>query len=555
MSPKRGSAAGADEALASLVRQFSDPLAFLRELVQNSLDAASTQVDVTFTWQPGEAKKPGLMTVAVADNGEGMTEQVIDDYLLTLFRSSKENDLTKIGKFGVGFVSVFAIEPRLVVLETGQAGESWRLLLHPDGRYEKLRLDQPVEGTRVLLHKAVSAKAFEDLRQRGHRTVRYWCKFAEAAVRVDGELVGEAFELDAALLLRHQEPGTELLMGLARPADGEADTARAAGAEAAAALRTLVGFYNRGLTLVEGAQLPGAGCAELAGLSLRVKSRYLEHTLTRDNVRQDEHYLKVLSLAQDQLPALRAKLVDHLRALAARGGVDRAEPLQLEQALLYARLPGMRLHQTCADEPLFPSVEGAPLSFRQLRRMGQRLCAPGSNPVTRMLGADGVPVLLDRHGVVPHLQSCGLSVEQVNAVFHTAVPVETPPKGQELLAALRALLRRGRARVRRVVLAELDYPDSSVAGRLLIRQQRACALTRKGHHEWPGLLFGGARELVLGISHPLVQACLRLAEQDSTLAAHLLAQGVATAEQLAPARKLRLAAAALSAARSAGGAQ
>ena len=40
-----------------------------------------------------------------------MDEQIIDNELTRLFSSSKEDDLTKIGKFGIGFTSIFAIQP------------------------------------------------------------------------------------------------------------------------------------------------------------------------------------------------------------------------------------------------------------------------------------------------------------------------------------------------------------------------------------------------------------------------------------------------------------
>ena len=55
--------------------------------------------------------------VTVKDTGEGMDSAIIETKLTRLFSSTKEDDFTKIGKFGIGFVSIFAIEPQLVVLE------------------------------------------------------------------------------------------------------------------------------------------------------------------------------------------------------------------------------------------------------------------------------------------------------------------------------------------------------------------------------------------------------------------------------------------------------
>ena len=103
-----------------LVDQFSDPLAFYRELIQNSMDAGSNRVDVTLEYDD----KTGTARMAVEDDGEGMDERIIDEYFLVLFRSTKEDDLTKIGKFA-GIVSV---QPAAdLVRSTDQGGRIWRL--------------------------------------------------------------------------------------------------------------------------------------------------------------------------------------------------------------------------------------------------------------------------------------------------------------------------------------------------------------------------------------------------------------------------------------------
>ena len=524
---------GADEALTSLINQFSDPLSFLRELIQNSLDAASTRLDVEFSFEPAsEDGQPGLMTISVTDNGAGMTERIIDDYLLTLFRSTKEDDLTKIGKFGVGFVSIFAMEPRLVVLETGQAGESWRILFHPDASFEKLRLDEPLEGTRVSLHSEVTREAFEDLRRRGIETVRYWCKYAEAELLVDGEEMGQPFALEANLVVRYQEPGTEALVGFAPP-DGElsAGAETRPGQEVSLELSSLCGFYNRGLTLVEAPTPPGKrGAAALAGLSMRVKSRYLEHTLTRDNVRQDAQYEKVMALVRRQVEeALRPALVQYLERVAAEPGDDQPHGPGLALALLYARLPSMALHRTCSRARIFPTVEGEAVSFRRLRKQERVLFAPHANHVTRLLAAAGTPVVLEHHGLAAHLRVCGLKVAPVDLVYYTAVEVPQDEAATALLREVDHLVDSAWSRVDHLRLGDLDYPGSLVVRRLFVRQREPFGLTRAGEEDRPGLL-GGARVVVLNVQHPLVRACLALSQTDSPLAAMLLAQALISTE-------------------------
>ncbi|MEZ4306676.1 MAG: ATP-binding protein [Polyangiaceae bacterium] len=59
-----------------------------------------------------------MTSVRVADDGCGMTLDIIESALLVLFRSTKDEDSTKIGKYGVGFMSVLAIDPSEVTIDT-----------------------------------------------------------------------------------------------------------------------------------------------------------------------------------------------------------------------------------------------------------------------------------------------------------------------------------------------------------------------------------------------------------------------------------------------------
>ncbi|MEC9397917.1 MAG: ATP-binding protein, partial [Myxococcota bacterium] len=134
----------------NLVTQFSSALDCFRELVQNSIDAGSPQVDVWMEFEQGEGHQ-GVIAIHVDDFGEGMDENIIDEQLTKLFASTKENDLTKIGKFGIGFVSVFALKPKGVLVHTGRGGEYWEVFFHEDRSFSKTRLDLPVEGTQITL--------------------------------------------------------------------------------------------------------------------------------------------------------------------------------------------------------------------------------------------------------------------------------------------------------------------------------------------------------------------------------------------------------------------
>ena len=72
----------AGETLDSLVDQFADPYAFLRELIQNAIDAGSSQVWVSFEFRASKDGEKGIFILHVDDTGEGMTQDWVPDHLL-----------------------------------------------------------------------------------------------------------------------------------------------------------------------------------------------------------------------------------------------------------------------------------------------------------------------------------------------------------------------------------------------------------------------------------------------------------------------------------------
>ena len=171
----------ASQALTNLVNQFARPLDFLRELVQNSLDAGTPRVEVAVAFEPGPDQM-GVVSVHVDDFGEGMDEHIIDEQLTRLFSSAKEDDLTKIGKFGIGFTSIFAIRPDAVLVHTGRHGEYWELLFHPDRTFDKVRVDKPVTGTRLTLFKEMRADDVERFVREVRYVLGYWCEHSHTPI-------------------------------------------------------------------------------------------------------------------------------------------------------------------------------------------------------------------------------------------------------------------------------------------------------------------------------------------------------------------------------------
>ncbi|MCA9661762.1 MAG: ATP-binding protein, partial [Myxococcales bacterium] len=245
------------DALDALVDQFADPWSFLRELIQNAIDAGSLEIDVLLDHDPDQ----GMMTIEVVDNGEGMDREIIDARLTRLFSSAKDGDYTKIGRFGIGFVSVFAIEPELVCVDTARAGEHWRVLFKKDRSFERILLNHPGEGTTVRAFLKRDEAEYAAARERAREVVRYWCRHAHVEIRFDGERISEPLSLESRCVASYEEEGTAVIVGV--------------WPEAAAPR----GYYHGGLTLFEEV---GDGAA-LPHLAFKIDSRFLEHTLTRDN--------------------------------------------------------------------------------------------------------------------------------------------------------------------------------------------------------------------------------------------------------------------------------
>jgi molecular chaperone HtpG len=520
---------GAD-LLGQLVHQFSDPLAFYRELIQNSIDAGSTRIEVTLTFQPGPPGSPrGVAVAQVQDWGEGMNRQIIEKYLLTVFRSSKEGDLTKIGKFGIGFLSVFAPGPELVVVDTGRDGEDWRILFRPDLSYELLRGPEPVEGTRVRLHREMGPAEYQSFAARSRAAVARWCRHATAEVTFAAgsaaglpppppESVRAPFVVDAPFQVEYREEGTLIVAGPAYDAPPAA------------------GFYNRGLTLLE------VGEELVPGVTFKAASRYLEHTLTRDDVRRDRGFAKVLELVR-RLAA--GPLVERLRQElpgAAREPARRRDYLAL---MGYASAT----KALDADELWFPLADGGATDGATLRKSARRagwtLFASPGDELAAVLRARGEVVLAEEPralGIAAEVTA--LAPLRASASHSLGRPTAAPtPGGTALCQAMAELLAAAGAHATRVYLGTVLGTDNQQLGTLCAAPGEPEPAPRAAVSP-----FGrrAPEHLCLNEAMPAVQAAVRLAERAPALAAGLCLRALAMRwGALDPARDWRLTAAAL----------
>ncbi|MBA2662858.1 MAG: ATP-binding protein, partial [Bradymonadaceae bacterium] len=423
--------------LDDVIHQFSDPLAFFRELVQNSIDAGSGEIEIELS-HDGDAKAPTTQ-ISFRDWGEGMTREIIETKLVRLFSSGKDDDLTKIGRFGIGFVSVFAIDPEAVVVDTGRDGQYWRVLFAKDRSYELFALDEPVEGTLIRIFKPMERAAFEELKPRAQSAIVTWCKHAAVPIGFNGEDVRQDFDLPSRCKLTFEEQGTRVVMGFA------------------SAQNPFAGYYNRGLTLNESARSPWPWIA------FKIDSRYLEHTLTRDQIIEDRHFEKALGLLRRlALEAMPERLIDALEGLAARAELD-ADYEILCGYLVHYLVHGQRFLRAWRRRKLFKAANGQAHSLVEVQRAHKRglLYLTGEAGALAAAFTDEHMVLLDGQGtscraLLEKLLEQPVQVLEERYCLPSTLPAAPAQKTAALERAIRVVLSRANMAIDTILFVNFD---------------------------------------------------------------------------------------------------
>ncbi|MDC3983124.1 ATP-binding protein [Polyangium jinanense] len=528
--------------VAEMVRQFADPHAFVRELVQNSIDAGATAIVVRVE------RSGGSVTTSVQDDGAGMDRAVIEGPLLTLFNSSKEGDSSKIGKYGVGFVSVFAVDPEVVEIDTWRDGACHRVRLFRDHRYELERLaPRAGNGTIVSLHQTMETARFEEHRARIEGALLRWCRYAAVPIelhvsdpdraegsgarRIDGPL-----GVPAPIFVETHRGGQRIVVGPSAGSERFCATAPAP-EDPAWGKPTFAGFYNRGLTLFETTEplLPG-----LEQVRFRVDSPHLRHTLSRDNVLRDRAFHGVLSQVRDLVRGSLARELGSRLARAARDLAKAKPPYDEDVVLSYVAL----LEAACApplvlpkDEVVLPLVaawEGKHVASEgKLFKRKEMFVAPLADELGRALAQIGEPVVLVPHPtIVSSLSARGplpgpLAVEKHWLLLHELSNEEITKADGELCLGVQKALRGAGIRVDRVALARLSAAVAAPC--VLVQGDVRCVgvgvwLCRMGFADrgWAEERVRGG--LLLDVTHEAVLAARERAREDAFVAAHLLAR-------------------------------
>ncbi|MBA3458140.1 MAG: ATP-binding protein [Deltaproteobacteria bacterium] len=494
--------------VGDVIAQFADPLAFYRELIQNSIDAGSPSIEVRLE------HVDTTLRVSVRDRGEGMTRDTLENQLLVLFRSTKENDNTKIGKFGIGFASVLAPNPEVVIVHSTREGRRLTLHLHRDLTYQLFDAGPASQvGTTVELELAATVPQAHDLVGRSRVALVRWCRHASVSIQLEIEVPGlertveridRPLGLEGALIeVRGTSPDGRLtaVVGLRR--------------EAAA----YVGFFNHGLMLHETVE-PLAG-----NVACKLQDSRLGHTLSRDNVRRDEHFDRAIELAR----SLAARELPRDAGLAMRAAAEAGD---------YSAYRTLALALADARIALKPDVWWVPLvdpidkqRAMPVESIGRRAwVADEPSQLSGMLAANGIPILRmlpsDQPWMGAQLRSMGIEVTGIGTAFVRVATVDLSASDHALLATLDGHLDACRRRPEGIAIARLE---GSLAFQLAVSggpddarytdSRGAYVLDHDTARRTPFPVLG-RRHLVLNEGHPMIRA-VRAADDPRTAAAHL----------------------------------
>ncbi len=149
-------------------RLYSDNRVFLRELLQNAVDACNLRKRLEPSYEPSIHIRfnEDISKVTVKDNGIGMDRQWIEKYFLTIgislyqssvvrsARHSSRIDFSFISQFGIGFLSSFLVAEKIIIKTRKTDGRGMQITISNLRDYFDVRdLEEAfAPGTEVTLH-------------------------------------------------------------------------------------------------------------------------------------------------------------------------------------------------------------------------------------------------------------------------------------------------------------------------------------------------------------------------------------------------------------------
>ncbi len=503
------------DVLRSAIYQYDDPMAFVRELVQNAVDAGAIEVDVDVD----SAGTQNLLEIRVRDDGAGMTRRTIEQRLTRLFVSSGDDDPTRIGWFGIGFWSVFAISPLAVVIDTLGTDGAWRVVFESPDQYilRELPAERPGTCVRILLTRQ-GPHHLAELRVRVAEALATWCGFVGTDVRFAGKSINRPFEFDTTVSVLGHDAHTQILAGHPRSGDGH------------------LSLYREGLTLLHDEP-------NYEGVMVAISSSRIHHTLGRDRMLHDLAYEQIIALADH---VVRHRLCEEVFSTLEThvwhpprdpDDTDAVAEWEANRAYLYRAATWHIRHGhdrlTGSDErAAFRSPAGLAIGIsacrRTLARRGVIYYAKERSHLTDALEDQGQLVIKLAPNSPEHtlLSAIEERAQLISVHDELCMPKEIQSRElrqqtRRLEMSIAQLIVDNGGELTTVHLGHFDYPSSALTGKVFLIQQHFGEISRKQEVlERSDELFECTQTLVINVDHPGVRALTHLAQTEPEFAAY-----------------------------------
>lgn len=187
---------------------YSDHEIFLRELISNAVDAIQKLKMVSLAGEyTGEIGEPEIKitidkqknTLAISDNGIGMTAEEVKKYINQVAFSSAEEFIQKykaadgqqiIGHFGLGFYSSFMVASKVEIdtLSYKEGAEAVHWSCDGSPEFELTDSSRKERGTTVTLTLQEEEKEYLEP-SRIKQLVKTYCDFLPVPIKLDGEVI------------------------------------------------------------------------------------------------------------------------------------------------------------------------------------------------------------------------------------------------------------------------------------------------------------------------------------------------------------------------------
>ena len=367
------------------------------------------------------ASCPQQLEIIAEDFGKGMTHDDREKFLKTIFATSKEGDRDQTGRFGVGFISVFALNPDNVIVQSSKDGQAWeyhflketensipgKLYVFDDGDSASKDEIPRQNGTKVsiILNNLPSSRVL-DIKSAAKKAISAHCRHVEKPIYVDGIPINEEFTISSPLKVHFGKRGVEGIIGIV-PKFKNRYTLE----------NNRIVLEEKGASLHQHILPTYAAPGTDLGTEILVSSKYLNYDIARENVERDVNFQSIIRVIAGQEDNL-AKEAFSIIEKDLQG--DQLEPDATHLAWDFTKHYVTRKWKDVSDvrryrkkinafEESFPddilqtklawTLQGEPWSLQQLlgylKSSKELYFTPERTPLTDALTAKGISVFLD----------------------------------------------------------------------------------------------------------------------------------------------------------------